>query len=198
LSEPRGVCVKLSRHEDALADTDAALDLTPTNFKALRTRARINLHLENFDAAVGDFKSAIQQAEVEGCDADARALRSDLKKAEAALKRSKTKDYYKILGGFSLYFSPWIAVATSEFLPLGVARDCSELDIKKAYRSGNVRRLLMLIWMWTTRTAGTRARGWTSMMASRDNARPAISASRAFIFCTRCEHPRAGRLVPYE
>ena len=36
-----------------------------------------------------------------------------MKKAEAALKRSKTKDYYKILG---------------------VARDCGETDIKKAYR----------------------------------------------------------------
>jgi len=36
-----------------------------------------------------------------------------LKKAEAALKRSKTKDYYKILG---------------------VARDCGDADIKKGYR----------------------------------------------------------------
>jgi hypothetical protein len=42
-----------------------------------------------------------------------RALRGELKRAEAALRRSKTKDYYKILG---------------------VARDCNEADIKKAYR----------------------------------------------------------------
>ena len=42
-----------------------------------------------------------------------RALRGELKRAEAALKRSKTKDYYKILG---------------------VPRDCNEADIKKAYR----------------------------------------------------------------
>ena len=46
-------------------------------------------------------------------DADVRALRSELKKAEVALKRSKTKDYYKILG---------------------VERDCSDTDIRKAYR----------------------------------------------------------------
>lgn len=36
-----------------------------------------------------------------------------MKKAEAALKRSKTKDYYKILG---------------------VPRDCGDAEIKKAYR----------------------------------------------------------------
>lgn len=36
-----------------------------------------------------------------------------MKKAEAALKRSKTKDYYKILG---------------------VGRDCGDGEIKKAYR----------------------------------------------------------------
>jgi DnaJ homolog subfamily C member 7 len=62
---------------------------------------------------VADFKSALEQAGMEGADADVRSLRAELKKAEAALKRSKTKDYYKILG---------------------IARDCTEVDIKKAYR----------------------------------------------------------------
>ncbi|KAJ7113663.1 hypothetical protein C8R43DRAFT_1039629 [Mycena crocata] len=107
--------LKLNRHEDALRDTDASLELTPTSFKALRTRARIHLHLERYDMAIADFKSAIQQAGTDGGagDADVRALKTELKKAEAALKRSKTKDYYKILG---------------------VARDCTEQEIRKGYR----------------------------------------------------------------
>jgi hypothetical protein len=52
---------------------------------------------------VADFKSSIEQAEFESA-ADGRSLRVELKKAEAALKRSKTKDYYKILGRFYLMF----------------------------------------------------------------------------------------------
>lgn len=56
------------------------------------------MHLEKFDAAIADFTTAIEQAEAEGSTADEKALKAELKKAEAALKRSKTKDYYKILG----------------------------------------------------------------------------------------------------
>ncbi|KAF9524422.1 hypothetical protein CPB83DRAFT_861342 [Crepidotus variabilis] len=115
LSNRATTLLKLDRHEEALTDTDASLVLSPDSFKAFRTRARINLHLEKYDACVADFKSAIEQASREGSttDSDIRALKQELKKAEAALKRSKTKDYYKILG---------------------VARDCSEADIKKGYR----------------------------------------------------------------
>jgi DnaJ homolog subfamily C member 7 len=106
---------QLNRHAEALVDTDASLALFPTSFKALWTRARIYSHFNNYDAAIADFQSAIQQAKTEGNSTEkhVRALQGELKKAEAALKRSKTKDYYKILG---------------------VARDCGEADIKKAYR----------------------------------------------------------------
>ncbi|KAI0659619.1 hypothetical protein C8Q70DRAFT_121481 [Cubamyces menziesii] len=113
LSNRATTLVKLERWEDALADTEASLELNSTSFKALRTRARIYLHLEKYDASIADFKSAIEQAGFEGSDADVRALRAELKKAEVALKQSKTKDYYKILG---------------------VERNCTEVEIKKAYR----------------------------------------------------------------
>ncbi|KAF8196788.1 hypothetical protein K438DRAFT_1585463 [Mycena galopus ATCC 62051] len=115
LSNRATALLKFDRHEDALRDTDASLELTPTSFKALRTRARIHLHLEQYEKCVADFKAAIQQVSTDGAagEADARALKTELKKAEAALKRSKTKDYYKILG---------------------VARDCSEAEIRKGYR----------------------------------------------------------------
>lgn len=113
LSNRATTLVKLSRYDDALVDTEASLLLQPGSFKALRTRARIQLHNEQYDDAIADFRSALEQAEFEGADADVRALRGELKRGEAALRRSKTKDYYKILG---------------------VPRDCNEADIKKAYR----------------------------------------------------------------
>ncbi|KAG6865364.1 hypothetical protein C0993_008137 [Termitomyces sp. T159_Od127] len=103
----------LGRHTEALADTTAALALAPHSFKALRTRARLHVHLEAFDAAVADFQAAVEHAGGEGTPADVRALRAELRRAEAALKRSRAKDYYKILG---------------------VPRDAGEAEVKKAYR----------------------------------------------------------------
>lgn len=96
-----------------MKDTEESIALYPGNFKTLRTRARIHLHLENFESSVADFKAALEQAKFEDSVAEVRSLQTELKKAEAALKRSKTKDYYKILG---------------------VSKDCSEVEIKKAYR----------------------------------------------------------------
>jgi DnaJ homolog subfamily C member 7 len=113
LSNRATTYLKLNRHADALRDIDASLILHPSSFKALRTRARLHLHDEKYDSAIADFKSALEQAEFEGADGDVKALKAEIRKAEVALKRSKTKDYYKILG---------------------VDRECNDADLKKAYR----------------------------------------------------------------
>lgn len=119
LSNRATTLLKMDRHEDSFSSIEASLSLFPSSFKALRTRARLHLHFERFDSAIADFRSAIEHVSGDsdvgggGTEADVRALRSELKKAEAALKRSKSKDYYKILG---------------------VARDCTDGEIKKAYR----------------------------------------------------------------
>ena len=54
--------------------------------------------MEKYDESIADFKEAIEQVKMDGNSSDERSLASELRKAEAALKRSKTKDYYKILG----------------------------------------------------------------------------------------------------
>ncbi|KAE9405377.1 DnaJ-domain-containing protein [Gymnopus androsaceus JB14] len=120
LSNRATTLIKLSEYTRALADTSASLTLSPNSFKALRTQARVNLALENYEDAVRDFKNAVEEAQKDGSttERDVRELKGELKKAEAALKRSKTKDYYKILG---------------------VHRECTEIEIKKAYRKESLK-----------------------------------------------------------
>ncbi len=90
------------------------------------------MKVEKYETAVGDFRTAIEYAESEAGDAEVRALRTELKKAEVDLKRSKTKDYYKILGkNFSVSSQSSLSYVSAF---LGVSRDCTEIEIKKAYR----------------------------------------------------------------
>ncbi|KAG9224204.1 hypothetical protein CCMSSC00406_0004703 [Pleurotus cornucopiae] len=115
LSNRATTLLKLERYQEALEDTNVSIELNDSAFKVYRTRARINLGLEAFEEAVRDFKRAIELANTDGLTgpSDVRSLQNELRKAEVALKQSKTKDYYGILG---------------------VKRDCTEIEIKKAYR----------------------------------------------------------------
>lgn len=115
LSNRATAYLKLNKPDEAITDADECIAISRLSWKALRTRARARLVKDAFEEACQDFRAAIDAAQSEGgLDASVdRSLKDELRKAEVQLKRSKTKDYYKILG---------------------LERSCGEVEIKKAYR----------------------------------------------------------------
>ena len=90
-----------------MADCTAAIDLDDGYVKAILRRAKSNMELEEYEEAVRDYEKAYRM------DKGNHQLRSELQRAKIELKKSKRKDYYKILG---------------------VHKSANEDEIKKAYR----------------------------------------------------------------
>ncbi|KAM1690786.1 hypothetical protein ACFX15_031844 [Malus domestica] len=90
-----GLCkalVKLGRGKDALSSCNEALTIDEELLEALVQRGEAKLLTEDWDGAVEDLKSAAQQSPQD------MNIREALMRAEKALKMSKRKDWYKILG----------------------------------------------------------------------------------------------------
>ncbi|KAJ0028356.1 hypothetical protein Pint_35602 [Pistacia integerrima] len=86
------VLVKLGRGKDALSSCTDALDIDGELLEALVQRGEAKLLTEDWEGAVEDLKSAAQQSPQD------TNIREALMRAEKALKMSKRKDWYKILG----------------------------------------------------------------------------------------------------
>lgn len=100
------VSSRLNKIKEAIEDCSNALKLDETYLKALLRRAKCYMDLGEYEDAVRDYEKA--------CKMDkSRENKRLLQDAKLALKRSKRKDYYKILG---------------------VDRNATEDEIKKAYR----------------------------------------------------------------
>ncbi|XP_055636030.1 dnaJ homolog subfamily C member 7 isoform X2 [Toxorhynchites rutilus septentrionalis] len=100
------VSSKLGNMREAITDCTCALNLNEKYMKALLQRAKLHYNLENFEECVKDYEKALKfEKTVE--------LKNLLKDAKLQLKKSKRKDYYKILG---------------------VSKQATEDEIKKAYR----------------------------------------------------------------
>lgn len=101
------VLSKMERNEEALSDCDQALSFDPKYTKALTKKVRIQIDLEQFDEAVKNAEEACNM------DQSDRELQRLLQEAKLELKKSKRKNYYKILS---------------------VNKNCDDRELKKAYR----------------------------------------------------------------
>ncbi|KAF7287162.1 tetratricopeptide repeat protein 2 [Rhynchophorus ferrugineus] len=97
---------RLTKPKEAIADCTEALKLDDTYLKALLRRAKCYMDIGEFEEAVKDYEKA--------CKMDkSKENKRLLQDAKLALKKSKRKDYYKILG---------------------IDRNANDDEIKKAYR----------------------------------------------------------------
>lgn len=118
------VAAKLKKFQDSVSDCNDALKLDDKYLKAFVRRGRSHMELEKYEEAVRDFEQANKMERTNG------EYRQLLATAKLELKKSKRKDYYKILG---------------------VDRSANEDEIKKAYRKrALVHHPGMLVWLAST------------------------------------------------
>lgn len=101
------VAAKLGKLNESLTEYTEALTLNENYIKALVKRSCIYMELEKFEEATHDLEKACTM------DKNNRETKRLLAKAKLMLRKSKRKDYYKILG---------------------IEKNASIEDIKKAYR----------------------------------------------------------------
>jgi DnaJ family protein C protein 7 len=83
--------MKIRNYQEALDDCNKAIELDETNLKAYRRKATCETALEKFEEAVRTYEKACK------LDPENRELKGLLKEAKLELKKSKRKNYYKIL-----------------------------------------------------------------------------------------------------
>ena len=82
----------LKKYKEARAEAEQAVQADESNAEAHKVLGQIFVDLEDYETAVHKFNKAKELSE--GGD---REIDEELRKAEAALKQSKQKDYYKTL-----------------------------------------------------------------------------------------------------
>ncbi|EME40081.1 hypothetical protein DOTSEDRAFT_74817 [Dothistroma septosporum NZE10] len=98
---------EMNNLKKAASFCDEALTFNPQSLPALLSKAQRQLDADEFEPAINTLNDAKEE------HGNTQKIQELLNKAQTLLKRSKTKDYYKVLG---------------------VDRDADEREIKKAFR----------------------------------------------------------------
>lgn len=108
----RALCrVWLKDYKGAITDCEKAISLDPSYTKAKKTKANALGQSGDWANAVKELKELAEQ------DPSDASIPTEIRKAELELKKSKRKDYYKILG---------------------IEKDATETQVKKAYRKAAI------------------------------------------------------------
>ncbi|CAD5121938.1 DgyrCDS10401 [Dimorphilus gyrociliatus] len=105
------VCSKLGKNKNAIEDCSKAISLDESYLKAYLRRAKCYMDEEQYEEAVVDYEKIFQMQKT-------RENKQALQNAKLELKKSKRKDYYKILG---------------------ISKTSSDDEIRKAYRKRALR-----------------------------------------------------------
>ncbi|ESO86302.1 hypothetical protein LOTGIDRAFT_195247, partial [Lottia gigantea] len=100
------VSAKLGKHEDCIKDCTEAIELDSSYVKAYLRRARSYMEVEKYEESVRDYEKIYNLDK-------SREHKRLLNEAKLELKKSKRKDYYKLLG---------------------IGKEATEDEIKKAYK----------------------------------------------------------------
>lgn len=112
LLQNRALCrSQLKDYKGAIADCEKAISLDPSYTKAKKTKATALGLSGDWESAIRELKELQEQDPTDG------SIAKEIRKAELELKKSKRKDYYKILG---------------------IEKDADENGIKKAYRKAAI------------------------------------------------------------
>ncbi|KAM5533196.1 hypothetical protein V8D89_013152 [Ganoderma adspersum] len=107
--------LKVHEFAEGLKDVNQSLQLRPDYYKAFLCRARIMVGLELFETAAEDFRATLEHGKVLMNGKAKRGIKAELEDAEwrAKVGGSKAQDHYATLG---------------------LNRNCTAVEIKKAYR----------------------------------------------------------------
>lgn len=94
----------MNKLTSALDDATSALHISPTYFKALRTKGRVQVAQGHYEEAIGTFKSALQAA-ADGSLSDRKSLAEEVAATEAAMAKRSSLTHYEILE-YVLYVQP--------------------------------------------------------------------------------------------